>query len=248
MMAVIRTARMSSSSLELGASLDEVRNGTRQRGFFNARELWFLSQNGGSPFIISSMAAAAAAPFSGSQSSVSIPLNNQITTLPTSISHRREARVIPAEIGKGAQGSAGGVTVTGTLSLAMGSSNSSLLASSTLTAAQVSCLSFAWLPRGHCPREKHVPGPKKPVLRGQNHARPSTLHNGSKLRGGSAVQQRTPPPFFSCLLDGPSLLSKKPKDCGQLCCYKPKLSTQVPVHVNLFPTRRHAFSFRKDER
>lgn len=31
-----------------------------EQSFFNARELWFLSQNGGSPFIISSMAAAAA--------------------------------------------------------------------------------------------------------------------------------------------------------------------------------------------
>lgn len=99
-----------------------------EQSFFNARELWFLSQTGAAPLSLAQWPPLLlAAPFSGSQSSVSIPLNNQITTLPTSISHRQEARVIPAEIGKGAQGSAGGgFTVTGTLSLAMGSSNSSL--------------------------------------------------------------------------------------------------------------------------
>lgn len=124
---------MSSSSLEL--HLEEVRNGTK---LLQRQRALVLSQNGGSPFIISSMAAAAVAPFSGSQSSVSIPLNNQITTLPTSISHRREARVIPAEIGKGAQGSAGGLPSPELCRWPWGApTDSSLLASPTLTATRV---------------------------------------------------------------------------------------------------------------
>lgn len=77
MMVVIRTIRLEQAeelwSFAGGGTWEDERDES-----FTAESSGFITKRGAAP-----LSLAAAAPFSGSQSSVSIPLNNQITTLPT---------------------------------------------------------------------------------------------------------------------------------------------------------------------